>query len=207
MKDHFKDKAQQWDANERRSAMSRAINDSINAHVDLHQDMSVLDFGAGTGLISAHIAPRVKRIVAVDTSQAMLEQLHKKDELKSKVETVCGDIVEQALDEQFDLIISAMAIHHVADTDKLMQRFHQHLNHDGQVALVDLDKEDGSFHKKGTEGVYHFGFDRKEFGALLKKNGFEAINFYTAHIVKGESKDYPLFLLTARKQDDTLNNA
>ncbi|NIV32583.1 MAG: methyltransferase domain-containing protein, partial [Anaerolineae bacterium] len=64
------------------------------------------------------------------------------------------------LERQFDLIVSAMALHHVEDTERLLQRFHQHLSPGGGIALADLDQEDGSFHPPEVEGVFHDGFDR-----------------------------------------------
>ncbi len=97
---------------------------SILVHVPLDDRMDVLDFGAGTGLISAYVAPRVNKIVAVDTSEAMLAALAAKQELSGKVETVCADITKSPLGKRFDLVISAMAMHHVPDTAKLIQSFH-----------------------------------------------------------------------------------
>ena len=159
----------------------------------------MLDFGAGTGLICAQIAPMVNRIVAVDTSQAMLDKLESKPELQGKVETVCRDILDDPLDARFDLIASAMAMHHVEDTARLLERFNEQLNDSGMIALADLDKEDGSFHPPDTQGVFHFGFERDQLRAKLESHGFEQVEFFTAHIIKGEEKDYPVFLVTARK--------
>jgi len=50
----------------------------------LHEQMRVMDFGAGTGLISSQVAPLVKKIVAVDISEAMLNKLVAKPELQEK---------------------------------------------------------------------------------------------------------------------------
>ena len=199
MTDLFKKKAEDWDANDRRSQLANAISASILQHVPLHENMDVLDFGAGTGLISAHIAPRVKRIVAADTSQAMLDKLKAKPELKGKVETVCQDLLDHPLNDRFDLIVSAMALHHVDSTSRLMQRFAQHLKDSGMIALADLDKEDGSFHPPDTEGVFHHGFERDELRALMQQSGFEQIEFYTAHTIHGDDGDYPVFLVTATR--------
>ena len=199
MTDLFEEKARDWDADEKKTSMASSISASILEHVQLKEDMTVLDFGAGTGLISSHIAPRVKRITAVDISRAMLEKLAAKPGLKDKIEIACQDIVATPLDERFDLIVSAMAMHHVEDTAKLIQRFSEHLNHGGKLALADLDKEEGDFHPAGTEGVYHFGFDREELGGLLEQHGFSNIEFTTAHIFKKETGGYPIFLVTAEK--------
>ena len=199
MTDLFEARAKDWDANERRTRLAAAIGDSILRRVDLNERMQVLDFGAGTGLISAQIAPRVKRIVALDTSPAMLDKLESKPELKGRVETVCRDILDQPLEEKFDLIASAMTLHHVRDTARLLQTFHRHLNDSGRLALADLDTEDGSFHPPETPGIFHHGFDRAELGRLLEEQGFERIEFSTVHTIAGDEKDYPVFLVTAVK--------
>ena len=199
MTDLFEEKAKDWDVNERRNKLAAAIKASILEQVPLHGQMTVLDFGAGTGLISAGIAAQVNRIVAVDTSQAMLDKLAEKKELKDKVEVVCRDILEHPLDLRFDLIVSAMTMHHVEDTSRLIQSFGEHLNQSGMVALADLDKEDGSFHPAGTEGIYHSGFERDNIRNLLEKHGFKQIKFFTAHSIAREGGDYPVFLVTASK--------
>ncbi|HEB55598.1 MAG TPA: class I SAM-dependent methyltransferase [Gammaproteobacteria bacterium] len=199
MADLFDEKSKDWDANELVAMLSAAIGSAILDNVPLHGQMRVMDFGAGTGLISSQIAPRVKKIFAVDTSAAMLAKLASKPELQNKVEVVCQDILAKAIDEKFDLIISAMAMHHVQDTARLIQRFAEHLNTAGLIALADLDKEDGSFHPADTEGVFHHGFERTELQAMLEKQGFGEINFLTAHTINKEEKSFPVFLLTAKK--------
>lgn len=199
MTDLFNEKAKDWDASEMRKALSSAIGSSILENVYFHDQMSVMDFGAGTGLISSQVAPMVKKIVAVDISEAMLNKLVSKPELHGKVEVVCQDIVHKSIAEKFDLIMSAMAMHHVKDTSKLIQRFSEHLRPRGIIALADLDKEDGSFHPEGTEGIFHLGFKRNELQIILEKYGFSQIRFFTAHTVFKEGKNYPIFLVTATK--------
>lgn len=200
MSDLFKEKAENWDANERRKQMSQGIGNCILKNVVLNDQMRVMDFGAGTGLISAQIAPHVKKVTAVDVSMSMLEKLHSKIELKDKVEIVCQDITESNLSDQFDLIVSAMAMHHVRDTNHLVFKFAQHLKPGGQVALADLDSEDGGFHNPPSEGVFHFGFDRKSLASTFQANGFDDIRFTTAYTAIRENGDYPIFLITATKK-------
>ena len=199
MTDLFAAKAEDWDANDRRTRLAAAVGASILEQVRLHEQMKVMDFGAGTGLIAAQIAPLVEQLVAVDTSPAMLEKLAAKAELEGRVQTVCRDILENPLDIQFDLIVSAMTLHHVEDTSRLLQSFNQQLKPSGLLALADLDREDGSFHPEGTEGIFHFGFDRDELRAELQSQGFEQVEFITAHTMQRNERDYPVFLVTARK--------
>lgn len=199
MSDLFSEKAKDWDMNEMVLQLSTATSSAIIENVALNDQMQVMDFGAGTGLITSHILPKVKNIAAIDISKAMLDELLAKSDFHGKVEVICQDITETPLDKKFDLIMSAMAMHHVKDTNLLIQRFAEHLDTDGKVALADLDAEDGTFHPADVEGVYHDGFDRDNLKKILEKNGFKNIQFITAHTVQKEVKSYPVFLVTAEK--------
>ncbi len=199
MGDLFAEKAEDWDRRDRVKALSRDIGAAILAHIPVHEGMEVMDFGAGTGLISSQLAPLVGRIVAVDTSESMLERLMAKPELVGKVKPVCRDITAQPIDERFDLIVSAMALHHVPDTRLLMQRFAEHAKPGGLLALADLDEEDGTFHPADAQGVFHHGFRRARLAKLLAEAGFGDVRFTTVHTVPGEGRGYPVFLVTARR--------
>jgi len=199
MADLFSAKAKGWDVNERILALSSGIGSALINNVVLTAQMNVLDFGAGTGLLTSQVAARVNKVTAVDISQSMLDQLNSKVELTGKVEPLCRDIIDQPLATKFDLIVSAMAMHHVEDTDKLLQRFAEHLKSGAGIALADLDKEDGTFHPENIEGVYHNGFVREDFQSKLEQHGFKDIQFVTAHTVIKEDKAYPVFLATATK--------
>ena len=204
MSDYFNEKAKIWDVDEMVKNLSSAVGSSILEHAGLKPQMNVMDFGAGTGLISSHVAPLVNKIVAVDISEAMLDKLIAKPELQGKVEAVCQNILDKPLATRFDLIMSAMAMHHVEDTAKLIQTFSEHLTPGATLALADLDKEDGSFHPADVEGVFHSGFERFDLKNLLKAQGFENIHFYTAHTVVKEERKYPIFLVIATKSSGTI---
>lgn len=199
MADLFVDKAQDWDARPVPAQISEGVGAALRAKVPLRSDLRVMDFGAGTGLISAHVAPHVGVIYAVDISAAMLEKLAAKPELHGKVEVFCQDIMTSPLGRPVDLVVSAMAMHHVEDTGALMRAFADHLVPGGRVALADLDHEDGSFHAPGAEGVFHHGFVRDALREKLASAGFSQIEFSTATTVAKHDRSYDIFLVTATK--------
>lgn len=199
MTDFYKEKAESYDAEDWEKVLSSVAEATILSKIAFHDQMHVMDFGAGTGLICSHVAPMVKKITAVDISEAMLTKLTAKPELKNKVNSLCQDIMNNPIDEKFDLIMSAFAMHHVEDTNKLIQSFAAHLETGSWVALVDVDKEDGSFHSEDNLGVFHCGFDRDALKAILKMYSFENIDFVTAHNFECDGRKYSAFLVTALK--------
>ena len=116
MTDLFHDKAQDWDAQPMPVRISAGVGAALRARVPLGPELRVMDFGAGTGLVCAQVAPHVHTVYAVDISAAMLDQLAAKPELRGKVEVVHQDLLATPLGRPVDLIISAMALHHVEDT-------------------------------------------------------------------------------------------
>jgi SAM-dependent methyltransferase len=197
MTDLFKDRAADYDARPVPQQISEGVSAALLARVPLSPTTTVLDFGAGTGLLAAKVAPRVGRLLAVDISEAMLTQLKAKPGLASRVEIHCQDILEQPLTDKVDLVTSAMAMHHVKDTPALLKALHDHLVPGGRIALADLDVEDGTFHPPGIEGVFHHGFDRVVLGAQLAAAGFVDVAFTTACTVSRDERPYPIFLVTA----------
>ena len=202
MSDLFQDKARDWDSRPIPQIISERVGDALSRAIQWSPTMEIMDFGAGTGLVTARVASRVKRLWAVDVSASMLEQLRAKQALADRVETVCQDILTKPLSRTFDGIVSAMAMHHVQDLPRLLERFQEHLVPGGFVALADLDQEDGSFHPAGIEGVYHHGFDREQLAEQLVDAGFVDPTFETAVTLERDGRDYPVFLVTATRPGD-----
>jgi tRNA (cmo5U34)-methyltransferase len=198
--ERFDRAAATWDLEDRRVAMARAIAEAISARVPLARELSVLDFGCGTGLVTLALAPRVGAITGADTSPGMLEALAAKADsqgipvrLLSLVPDGTGD-----LGGPYDLLVSSMTLHHIPDVPALFRRFAQWLHPGGRIALADLDEEDGSFHEDPT-GVHHQGFPRDAVRSWLEAAGFREIQLETATVTRKKGKDYPVFLATARR--------
>lgn len=199
MVDLFEDKAGDWDERPVPQQISEGVYGAIADRVALSPELHVMDFGAGTGLIASRIAPQIGHLHAVDISKAMLEKLAEKEALRGKVDIHCQDIISEPLDERVDLVVSAMAMHHVEDTAALLRTLYEHLKPGGEVALADLDSEPGDFHPPDVEGVYHHGFDRERLGTLLEEAGFANPEFGTACNVAKDGRSYGVFLVTATK--------
>jgi tRNA (cmo5U34)-methyltransferase len=193
--------AANWDADTARVRLANAVAEAIARQIALTPAMDVLDVGCGTGLLTLALQPFVRRVTGADTSQGMLDVLAGKlrDRSLNSVTTLLLRLDDgYALSGTYDLIVSSMALHHVSDLASLFARFHEHLRPGGQVALADLDREDGSFHTPDVTDVFHLGFDRHELKALLAAAGFDDLADTTAFIHHRNGRDYPVFLISGR---------
>ncbi len=199
----FDKAAKEWDSSERRQTMALDIANAIIATQPLSQRMRLLDFGAGTGLLTRHLCPYVGHITALDFSKEMLKQLEANcsEWGDCAIETVHSDILEFAPAQGYDGIVSSMSMHHIEDLERLFETFAKVLNPDGFIAIADLEVEDGTFHEDGNEGVYHFGFEEKVLQSITARYGFEELTFQTVHTVQRESgQSYNIFLVHSLKR-------
>ncbi len=200
MTQRFDAVASEWDKGDMRQHIAQRVFGTITSRIALNTTMLVMDFGAGTGLLSFKIAPLVHSVTGVDLASKMLEQIEAKNSAQISVKTVCQDIMTTPLETTFHGIVSSMAMHHVQDTKALFATFHAHLKKGGFVALADLEAEDGTFHSHGNEGVFHFGFEKESLRTIMEEAGFDNVRFHHAHTVVKEEGEYPIFVVTAIKR-------
>jgi tRNA (cmo5U34)-methyltransferase len=84
--------------------------------------LAVLDLGAGTGLLAEHVArayPRA-RFTLIDVAARMLEIARARfaGEPAGRFRFVVADLAEIALPPAHDVVVSALAIHHLDDAGK-----------------------------------------------------------------------------------------
>ncbi|WP_200763676.1 class I SAM-dependent DNA methyltransferase [Nitrosophilus alvini] len=198
MSNLFDEAAKEWDNNPKRQAIAKAVAESIKKVVKLPKEIDVLDFGCGTGLLSFLLANEVKSITGIDTSQKMLEAFSQKSLKYPNAKALFMDIEQKLPKQNFDLIVSSMTLHHIKEPENLFKRLKNILKPGGLLCIADLEKEDGTFHDNGNEGVWHFGFEKKEIEKYLNKSALSLVYYDTIHIVK-KTKEYPIFLMCAKR--------
>ncbi len=197
--DLFANKSKSWDMNSKRVQNAKGIADLIVKNIKLNKSMELMDFGAGTGLLSYFVAPYISKIIAVDNSPSMLLEFENKcDEFSCETEVIEKDLSTDTLDRKFDGVISSMTIHHLEDIPLLLSKLYTMLDEDGFIALADLDSEDGSFHSDNT-GVFHYGFDRKKLAQYANEAGFKDVSFSLASTINKPHAKFTVFLMTAVK--------
>jgi len=198
----FDAEAKGWDEVPGRKERANAVAAAIREQVKLSREMKAFEYGCGTGLLSFALQADLGPITLADSSTGMLEVL------KSKIAStrVCNmtpmrlDLGKDPLPaEKYQLIYTLMTLHHIPDAGRILQSFHSMLEPSGILCIIDLDKEDGSFHSNTPNFDGHNGFDRDELRNRLSNLGFRNIRFSTCYQIPKNGRLYPLFLVVAEK--------
>lgn len=200
--DRFNAEAAAWDSNPLVHKASKAAFDAIQERFPELQKtgenatkdgLDVLEIGCGTGLLSLLVAPHVRTIVAVDAAQGMINALAAKlakPDAPQNVRPICV-LLENPEDRilppafqydhggprlKFDLILSHLVLHHIADLEGVLRTMLGCLKQGGSVALTDFEDfgpEARRFHPKvRMEGVERHGINREWMAGLMEKVGF-----------------------------------
>ncbi len=202
---NFDERAKDWDSDPMKVDRAKTVGEAIRRAIPLAENMSALEYGCGTGLLSFALQADLGQITLADTSQGMLDVLTEKIAAArvTNMRPLHLDLSADALpSERFDLTYSLMTLHHIPDTKDTLKKFHDLLAPGGWLCIADLDKEDGTFHTDGTTDV-HKGFERGELQKWVEDAGFTGVKFSTAFEIKkkidGIEKIFPIFLLAAQK--------
>jgi ubiquinone/menaquinone biosynthesis C-methylase UbiE len=202
---NFDEQAKNWDSDPMKVHRAKTVAEAIRGAISLTREMTALEYGCGTGLLSFAFQSDLGQITLADTSQGMLDVLGEKI-VASGVSNMRPARLDLSTDplpaQRYDLTYSLMTLHHIPDTKNILKKFHALLKPSGILCIADLDKEDGSFHTDGTTDV-HLGFERAELQRWVEDAGFLDVKFSTAFEIKKKidsaEKIFPVFLLVARK--------
>lgn len=203
----FDEAATQWDNNPVHVNLARAVGQALSRVIPLQPTWRALDYGAGTGLLTLNLLPRVASILAMDSSQGMLVQLTQKLAASKidNVQTRLWDLQADPFPETgFDSVVSSMTLHHLRDVPLVLERLANTLRPGGWLAVADLDTEDGSFHGPSND-VYHNGFQRQHVSGWLTAAGFTRVSVQDAHsflkpTAAGQPRPYTIFLATGTRK-------
>ncbi len=197
--------ASQWDT-ERRVARARRIAEEIARAVGPAGRSTALEFGCGTGLISFSLGSRFRHITLLDNSPAMIQEVRRKitaDGLTGMVATL-GDIA--ALNDPafcgrpFDAVFSSMVLHHISDVQAALASLSGALRKPGCLCVVDLVKEDGTFHRDEADFTGHNGFEPSEIVERFEMLGLLAVEarefYHSTKRIAGRDVPYSLFIAT-----------
>jgi len=201
----FDERAATWDDDPAKWVRACTVAEAIGAALPLDGTQRMLEYGAGTGLVTQALQADVGPVTLADASEGMRDVMRAKIaagvlDTGARVLDLDLETEPPAPDDRFDLVVTVMTLHHVGRVDLVLSRFAEMLDANGALCVVDLDAEDGSFH--GPDADVHQGFERSEIRTALAVAGFSEIEIGSCHQMVRDDVTFTLFLATCRKPAD-----
>jgi ubiquinone/menaquinone biosynthesis C-methylase UbiE len=167
---YFDRVAGEWDQR-RSSYFGEAVRKAAIQKAHLRPDMDVADVGAGTGFLSAGLAPLVRKVYALDGSAAMLQVA--RQNLKDFHNIVYQEADGLALplpDARLDAVFANMYLHHCEDPQAAIAEMARLLLPGGRLVITDLDVHSHEWMGDEMADVW-LGFERNQVRQWLEQAG------------------------------------
>lgn len=157
------------------------------------QGKHILDFGCGTGLLSQLMSPLARDIVALDSSEAMIEELDRKElrNVEPVVDSLTRGLVAQhpAFRKQFDLVVASSVCAFLPNVQDVADIIFTLVDEGGYFIHFDWL----------ADGKSEIGLSLVEMETVLKIAGFSSVETQIAFDVTTEQGVFPVMVGIARK--------
>jgi ArsR family transcriptional regulator len=144
---------------------------------------TIADLGAGEGTLSLLLAQRAKKVIAVDSSQKMVEyglEIARKNGV-SNLEYRLGDLEELPIEaDAADLALLHQSLHHALHPKQAVAEAWRILKPGGRIVVMDLLKHGFEGAREMYADVW-LGFSQLELIDMLEGAGFRAVEVSVVH--------------------------
>jgi len=161
----------------------RSWKSLAEAMLTLLPPMVIADLGAGEGTFSLMLAQRATRVIAVDTSNKMIE-VGREQAVRagvSNIEFRLGDMEEVPVEnDQVDLVFFSQSLHHALHPERALQEAGRILRPGGRIVILDLLKHRFEEARELYADEW-LGFSEAEMEAMLGKAHFGDLQISVVH--------------------------
>jgi tRNA (cmo5U34)-methyltransferase len=154
-------------------------------HETIQKPSTIVDLGAGTGLLSKYLYdyyPDAKYTL-IDVSDKMLEIAKQRFEGLNNFDYKVIDYTKEFDDCSYDLVSSALSIHHLENKDKLKlyKNIYNHLSKKGTFLNIDqfnanTKKMNSCYEQWWTKYIKNSGIAKEEYEKWLKRRELDKEN-------------------------------
>jgi len=190
----FSSAAGQWDKLRRELFGERFDLHAIAALLD--PTWHVGDLGCGTARTAAVVAPYVEKVVAIDSSAAMIKAAKKRLKGVNNVTLKRGQLEALPIDDAtLDAAVVDLVLHHVPDPCVVLGDIARVLRPGGRVLVVDMLRHDRAEYQQQMGHVW-LGFDEQQIADWMQDAGLGDVRFRRLP-VDPDAKGPGLFTATA----------
>jgi ubiquinone/menaquinone biosynthesis C-methylase UbiE len=171
---YFETVAPQWDAL-RKGFFSDAVREKALDVAGVEPGRLAADIGAGSGFVTEGLLRRGLRVIAVDRSEAMLEEMRRKFGEGGAVDYLNGGAEALPLeDRSVDYAFANMCLHHVDSPPAAIREMARIVKPGGRLVITDLDRHNFEFLR--TEHCDRWmGFDRPDVALWMSEAGLQDV--------------------------------
>ncbi len=192
----FNSAAGQWD--HLRSELFGDRFDLLALPALLDETWTLGDLGCGTGQIAEAIAPHVKRVIAVDSSAAMLKSAKARLKSQTNVDLRRGELQALPIDDKtLDAAVLMMVLHHIPEPGAVLAEAARALKPGGKLLILDIAQHDRREYQAQMGHIW-LGFTPQQITQWLTAAGFEKPRIHPLPL-DASAKGPALFTATARR--------
>jgi ArsR family transcriptional regulator len=166
----------------------------------LGEEWTVGDLGCGTGSLTASLAPFVRRVIAVDESEAMLAAAQARLAALEEVDNVelrAGALEALPIaDGELSAAVLSLVLHYIPEPPAALAEAGRALAEEGRLLIIDMMPHAREEYRERMGHVWQ-GFSREQLTAWLTEAGFGAVR-YRALPLDPRAKGPRLFAASAR---------
>ncbi len=133
------------------------------------------DLGCGTGQLTETIAPYVRRVIAVDGSEEMLDAARRRLASAANIELRKGELEALPLAAgELDAAMLSLVLHYSPEPQRTLQEVARVVRPGGRVLVVDMQPHDREEYQHQMGHVW-LGFAEKQISRFLTGAGFEDV--------------------------------
>lgn len=188
MSNEWDEYAENWDVDPTVEEYAKNAFSELSDNININ-DLTVLDFGCGTGVLTQLMSPAVKSIVAIDPSSEMIKHLNKKslNNVSSISDYLSKELVENLpeLANKFDLIVASSVCGFLPDYESTLSLLKSLIKEGGVFVQWDwLSNDDSS----------GMGLSEKRVKQAFVANGFVNTRINSPFIMSSSKGNMPVLM-------------
>ncbi|NUM81765.1 class I SAM-dependent methyltransferase [bacterium] len=204
--EYFNEVADRWN-DVRLTLFSDGVRDAAIKAADVKPGLLAADIGAGTGFITEGLVKKNLRVIAVDQSPAMMDEMKKRFGRLRNVELRVGESADLPIESgSVDYVFANMYLHHVESPYDAIKEMVRILKPDGKLIITDADEHTYEFLRTEQHDRW-LGFNRSDILTWFKNAGLTEVkvdctneNCCPTSEHSGEKVEISIFVATGKKK-------
>lgn len=172
-KKYFDEIASNWDKVQS-TLFSNKVREVAISVANIQEGLTAVDVGAGTGFITEELLKHNVKVIAIDQSTKMIEEMRSRFCCR-QIDFRLGEAKNLPIETEFvDYVFANMYLHHVENPPAAIKEMVRILKPGGKIVITDADEHNYEFLRTEQHDRW-LGFDRNDIIKWYKGAGLKNI--------------------------------